>query len=112
LLHKLTRVRYSAQELKELNKDHVLGALEVTVHIFNSYFGKAPASGHILVGYHEHPTQGVLLGDFSYKLNQAKRVRDGEEPFVADDFRPRGVDPPDNGHFFDQDLACSLFLHD
>ena len=35
-------VGHTAQEFKELNEYHVLGALIITVHIFHSHFRQVP----------------------------------------------------------------------
>lgn len=59
-----------ADELEELDKDHVLGARIIALCVLHCELGEAPARRDRRVSDHHRAAHGMLLRHFHYTLNE------------------------------------------
>ena len=69
-------------ELKELNKNHVLGAWKIALGVLHCEFGEAPARRDSRVSDHHRAAHRVLLRDVLYTLNELQGSMLREKPLI------------------------------
>ena len=94
-----------ADELEELNEDHVLGARKIALGVLHGQLGEAPARRDRRVSDHHRASHGMLLRHFRDTLNELQGPMLREKPLIENDLGPVAVHAPQYGHVADQYLA-------